>query len=290
MPGIQERTMEVLGYFTVPTSGNWGSHSRVDFKVFIDMMFKVMANHPSFWQLYGVSEYASRKADEEFVRWTGHLHRHYGIEGNTDLLSRKYGYLYELNHLSNIDFRNELAEWTVREAAPGGIRVENIPGLQAIFGANSSRNSDHAVLMTRNSRRPNVLEQEAKNLVPGRAYALAIYSGDFDDLINGRSIIRTNAISVSFSDAELVPEPSFQMCATLFSNYPQYGIDRKTNPFRHNYHRIVFRAKRRSATIRISDWGTSADPGGPEGQRHFIGLIELHPYFEGKPDNELTSG
>ena len=84
VPGIQDSLLEVLGYFTVPSAGNWASHARSDFKVFVDIAMKLMANHPTFWNLKGVSAYASRKADEEYVRWLGRLYRHYCIEGNTD--------------------------------------------------------------------------------------------------------------------------------------------------------------------------------------------------------------
>lgn len=282
VPGVGQRMIEVLGYFTVLTSGNWGSHNRVDFKVFIDMMFKIMANHPSFWRLYGVSEYASRKCDEEFVRWTGRLHRHYGIEGNTDLLSKQYGYLYELNHLRNVDFENGLDDGTGNQAEPGGIIVQDIDGLQQIFGASSSRNADRAVLMTRSARGPNELSQEVRNLVPGTAYAFTIYTADYDDLINRQSVIKTNDVSITFSNSEPIPDRSFQMNATLWSNYPQYGIKRYENPFRHNYHRVVFRAREKSAVLRISD---SADPENRNSKRLFMGLLELHPYFESEFTN-----
>ena len=76
------------------------------------------------------------------------------------------------------------------------------------------------------------------------------------------------------------PEGSFQMNATLFGNYPQYGIQARENPFRHNYHRVLFRARDTRADLTISDWRDPDAPGGPEGQQLFIGLLELHPYFE----------
>lgn len=280
VPDVEQRLIEVLGYFSVPTSGNWASHSRVDFKVFIDLMFKIMANHPSFWRLYGVSEYASRKCDEEYVRWTGRLHRHYGIEGNTDLLSKEYGFLYELNHLRNVDFEYGLDEWVAREAEPGGIRIQEITDLQRIFGASSSRNADRAVLMTRSTKGPNELSQEVRNLVPGKAYAFSAYTADYDDLLNGRSVIKTNAVSIAFSNTEPIPDPSFQMNATLWSSYPHYGIKRYENPFRHNYHRVVFRAEKETSTLTISDRAIIENADEPAGQTLFVGLIELHPYFE----------
>ena len=132
--------------------------------------------------------------------------------------------------------------------------------------------------MTRSARGRNVISQEVRSLVPGTAYAFAAYTADYDDLINGRSVIKTNAVSITFSNAELIPDRSFQMNATLWSNYPQYGIVAKENPFRHNYHRVVFRAKGTSAVLRIAD---GSDPENQGSRRLFIGLLELHPYFEG---------
>ena len=136
--------------------------------------------------------------------------------------------------------------------------------------------------MTRSARGPNELSQEVRNLVPGTAYAFTIYTADYDDLINGQSVIKTNDVSITFSNSEPIPDRSFQMNATLWSNYPQYGIKRYENPFRHNYHRVVFRAREKSAVLRISD---SADPENRNSKRLFMGLLELHPYFESEFTN-----
>jgi hypothetical protein len=279
-PGIQKGTMEVLGYFSMPTIGNWAAHSRVDFKVFMDMQFKIMATDPVFWELYGVSNYASRKADEEFVRWQGRLFRHYCIEGKTDLLSKEYGYLYELDHIRNVDFADGLEQWSPEPAEPGAIEAPYIDGLQVVLGSSAALNADRALVMTRSEKGPNTVSQRLHKLSPGKPYVLAVYTGDYEDMITGTSVKKPDAVSITITDAEVDEARSFVFNGCMQRNFKPFGIVGMENPFWHNYHRIVFRPRSTDSKLIMSDWASSDAPGGPAGQRLLFGLIELHPYYE----------
>ena len=46
------------------------------------------------------------------------------------------------------------------------------------------------------------------------------------------------------------------------------------------YHWLVFRAKRDSAELTISDWVSDTAPGGPIGQEFMFNFIEIQPYLE----------
>ncbi|HID07647.1 MAG TPA: hypothetical protein EYP10_10945, partial [Armatimonadetes bacterium] len=106
----------------------------VDYKVFMDMQFNVIANDPAFFGLFGVMEYTCGYADEEFVRWAAMLYRHYCIEGNTDMLSKRYGFRYKLNHIENPDFAEGLNGWRIIPAQDGSIATKLVRGLSWLEG------------------------------------------------------------------------------------------------------------------------------------------------------------
>ena len=68
------------------------SNPECDPKVGMDLFYRMCAVDPVFEGLYGIGVYSIDSTDEEMVRWFGKLFRHYGIEGQKDLLSKKYGF------------------------------------------------------------------------------------------------------------------------------------------------------------------------------------------------------
>ena len=48
-----------------------------------------------------------------------------------------------------------------------------------------------------------------------------------------------------------------------------------------NYHRIVFRARGRTARLIVSDWTSEDDSGGSARQETACNLVEVQPYLEG---------
>jgi len=91
---------------------------QVDYKVFLDMQYRHLATSPECFGLWGVMIYKATYAEEEALRWAGRLFRHYCIEGNTDLLSERYGFTYNLRHIRNADFNEGPAGWQL--APPSG--------------------------------------------------------------------------------------------------------------------------------------------------------------------------
>ena len=98
------------------------------------MQFRQLATVPEYAGLYGIMVYKSRYADEESMRWCGRLFRHYGIEGNSDLLSDRYGYRYRLDYIKNGDFEDGLDGWSVSAAEPGSMEVVEAEGVGHLIG------------------------------------------------------------------------------------------------------------------------------------------------------------
>jgi len=253
----------------------------VDFKVYMEMMFNLLANDREFFGLGGIQEYHAAYADEEYVRWVAKLFRHYCIEGKTSLLSSDP---YILTHIENPDFDNGLKGWTVSGAGEDSIGVKYLDAFGSLQGRyyNYKQAPDHGnrFLWMKSSRlRPNVCSQEIRNLQPGKLYSVKALSGDYADLLNGKDAKKLLALSVSIEGAEVIAEKSFQ--EEWRSNEPSaMGARGGTYYYWMNLHRVVFRATSGHAQLVISDWVGGREPYGPDGQEIICNFIEVQPYLE----------
>jgi hypothetical protein len=277
-PGCAERMIACLGYLVITESLN--VNPLVDWKVWMDMQFHHLANDPAFFGLYGLMEYTSGYADEETVRWAARLYRHYGLEGQTAMLSPQYGFQYQLDHIRNPDFDEGLTGWTVDAAEEGSIATKSMKGYSWLQGRYpQTRMGDTFLWTKRSDQKPNTVTQEIRNLQAGRLYSLKMITADYGDLTEGRSVQQKHAVSVRIDGVEWVPEKCFQ--SVIPNNYA-HGM----GPFnaQHNawlnYHWKVFRAQGPTAKLTISDWANPTDPSGPAGQELMYNFIEVQPYFE----------
>jgi len=274
-PGSEKRTVVVLGYMSAPPE-SLNTNPGVNYKVWMDMQFNAIANHPAFEGLYGVMEYLSSYADEEIVRWTGRLYRHYCIEGRKDVLSKDP---YMLRHVQNPDFDDGTNGWTL---APGGeetIATKNMEGFSWLEGRYPpTRQGDNFLWMKRSAAKPNAVSQQIKGLTPGRFYSVKMYTADYQDLAQGKSVRQKHAVSIKVEGVDIVPQKSFQHVFANCYSHHHGPFDDKHKAWM-NYHQKVFRAKGRSARLTITDWASDADPGGPPGQELMFNFIEVQPYL-----------
>ena len=285
VPGCERCMLVNFGHLLSAPPESVDTNPSVDFKVWMDMQFHCLANASAFCGLYGVMEYHSWFADEEYLRWASRLYRHYCIEGNTELLSRKYGYRYLLTHIRNPDCSRGTEAWTVtpaEKAPPSGkgrsIEVKRLRGYGSVEGRYPwTGEGDRFLWMRRSDKGPNAVSQQIKNLRPGRLYSLKTFTGDYKDLAGGVSAKKKHAVAVRIEGAEPVPQKSFQHV------YPQrhhhIGKFSRKHMAWLNFHRKVFRAKGTTATLAISDWLTDKEPGGPIGQELMFNFIQIQPYF-----------
>ena len=281
-PGVIKQMVHVIGYMAAPPE-TLNVNPQVDFKVFLDMQFKYLANAPECFGLYGVMVYKARYADEETVRWAGRLFRHYCIEGNTDLLSDRYGYKYELDHIRNGDFNDGLEAWTVSEAKPGSISTREMSGLGRMQGRVVAAVGNHFLWTRRCDNKPNNVVQEIKGLVPGALYSMKMIIADYQDWTQGKSERKELGISLKIEGVEMIKDKCFMMPNHSFIRLGPFTKKGSGVPW-HNYHSLVFRAKETTARLTISDWPEGQKPGdsAPVGQEFMYNFIEIQPYFEGR--------
>jgi len=265
-----------LGFLSGPPESS-DVYPGVDYKVYLDMQMNLLANDPTFFGLYGFQWYHIGYVDEEILRWSAKLLRHYCIEGKRDRLTTDP---YLLPHITNGDFDQGVAGWTVKSAEDDSVSVRRTPGygyLQGRFG----RNVGDTVLVTRRaSKAPNRIMQEITELTPGRTYSVTMFITDYGDYRRGKSVDQPHHASVRLEDVELLPERSFRVVFGSGLCGHEYGPFDRENQLYITYYRDVFRAREETAQLILSDWAGEKDPGGPIGLELGFNFIQIQPYLE----------
>jgi hypothetical protein len=215
------------------------------------------------------------------VRWNSRLLRHYCIEGNTDLLSKRYGYTYQLDHIRNADFADGTNGWTISAAEEGSVKPMKEDGYSWVIGRYPrTPEGDTFLWMKRSTAKPNRFRQEIRKLVPGRLYSMKMITGDYQEFVGGKSAKTLHGVSIRLENAEMLSDPRKSFQAPVFGNVHRQEKFKGENRFWLNYYSRVFRAQGETATLEVSDWADEKNPGGPAGQELMYNFIEVQPYFE----------
>jgi hypothetical protein len=275
VPGVQSAVMINFGH-GITSVGNTTQDvdPGVDFKVYMDLMFNLVANDPVFFGLYGVMEYSAPAADRELWRWGSKLMRHYFIEGNTSMLSDGP---YVLTHIENPDFDDGVQGWTLSPAEEGSMAVKGKDGYGMLQGRYYNYrlppdNGNRFMWTKRSARGPNVCSQQIRDLKPGRLYSVKTITADYNDLVENKLVEQKHALRIEIDGGEALPERSFQALQKTWRGEPLKIFM--------SYHVTVFRAKSDTATIVICDWLSENDAGGPVGQELIYNYIEVKPFLE----------
>lgn len=258
----------------------WGA-PEADYRVLTDRLVHRLATDPAFQgHVYGVGTSAFHHTDEEMVRWSMALVRHYGIEGRTERLSDLYGYRYNPGYVANPDFAQGLAGWTVRPAAADSLRAMKIEdfGKKAQGRVYQPKGTgDGVALFTRMADHPNRLSQKISGLAQGHLYALVFFTVDYDEYLKRPGVERSrHQFRADFTGGANVP--------ALESHCPgaRFSYSRPGHLFIYR-HRYVFRADSTDVTLtfldRSPDEGETITEG--IGRRHLLNFVHLHEYFLG---------
>ena len=244
---------------------------QADFRVHLDMQMQMLATDPAFFGLWGVQPYRSNYVDEEILNCMGWLLRHYCIQGRT---TRLLSDPYELRHVTDPDFEQGAAHWQVDAAEKGAV----VAGQSAGYGTLQGRYpggpfGDTFLRLQRSARRPNVVSQQLQALEPGRLYSLKLITADDDDLCKGQSRKITQAVSITFEGAEVLPGGF----SYPFRSHRAVKSFTAKSPLWMTYHWLCFRPNGPTAKLLISDWAKPDAPGGPTGQRVVCNFVEVQP-------------
>ena len=99
---------------------------------------------------------------------------------------------------------------------------------------------------------------------------------DYDDFLKPQNKHLDYVFNAEIADADIIPN------VTSTRHFPirWYGTgDAAPGTPEKAIHRVVFRAKKDTATITFTDWKSPTEPGGPAGARRMVNWIGLHPYY-----------
>jgi len=198
------------------------------------------------------------------------LLRHYCVEGNTEMLSKRYGYRYSPGHLSNCDFTDGLKGWTAEpaEAIQTGSFSGYGKGSQGRWGAQAGTGDTFCVF--KRGERPATLTQTATGLTPGKVYTLQFVTADYKDMVARKVAPKKHRLRAILGDgAELIPEKAY-----VFVDQRNSGKKANDGWARINLHHVRFRATAPSVKITFTD--DEAEPG----TETALNYIMLKPYYE----------
>ena len=267
-PGVESSTGIIFGNFNQIPILSLAHHPAVDFKYYLDMQLHLVATDPAFVNLGATGYWGSYYADRELYRWAFMLLRHYCVEGNTEMLSKQYGFSYTPNHLQNGDFIGKLDPWT----ANGDVRTDKCNGFastsQNRWGG-SSVGDTFAVFKKANAEN-STLTQTVKNLIPGKMYCLQFSTGDYNDIVAKRHNPRKYGIEANLGDGTVIDDAQ----SWVHIDKREKGrYAHNNNVARINLHHIVFKATKPETTLVFSN--AAALPG----EELVLNYVMLNPFL-----------
>ncbi|MFH0963643.1 MAG: LamG domain-containing protein [Planctomycetota bacterium] len=273
-PDFQKSMVAVLAYFSIPKE-TVNVNPGASYKVFMDMQMNMLANDPVFSELRGVMWYHVSYADEESVRWSAKLFRHYCIEGRREMLSSDP---YELRHIENPDFEEGAKGWSLDPAEKDGISFGHMRSYSWLQGRYPRTPQGERFLVTvRSAAKPNRFSQPIRNLEPGRLYSVKMFTADHKDLSQGVWEKKTHDVQIRIDGAQALPERSICELFSTIHGYPPFTQEK---PAWITYRVVFFRARDAEALLTVSDWASDEAPIGPIGQELMHNFIEVEPYLE----------
>lgn len=259
-PALFNNISVIFGNFSTAPHISLDNIPSVDFRYYLDMQMNLLANDPRLDNLSGVGYWGSMNCDEETLRWCFALLKHYCIEGNTSMLSEKYGYTYNLKLLKNPDFEDKLEHWQISGKVEAASKEKFGKNCQQRYGSSFSQ-GDTFALLTREDNTPSVVRQKITGLTPGKLYSVYYMTSDYDDVCENKFAPKKVGLTLTIPGTTIVRR--------------SYYIDRrKSRKVSMNACKYVFRPKSSETELIFSN--ASA----PVGSRQTLNYITVRPYFE----------
>ena len=290
VPGGRSRIgFAISGYINCGAFNTW-IHPQTDYKCILGGFFHKLATDPDLRGFASLGMYCITRCDEEMVRWTAAVIRHYAIEGKTENIMEKYGFAFNPGHVRNGDFDDKLENWTVSPAKADSLvhRYEKNFGKIQLRQRESGSSGDNAALFIRCAEGPNKLSQKVTGLIPGRKYSLRFVIADPDNVKKpGRKMLKF-VLDARISDAKKVEQGSYLLVqpgpvGMRYTRAVDGSVTRAEVAMKQIATRkIVFIPEKPEVTITFSDWQDDQTPGDAIGQKQLLNCIGIYPYFDGK--------
>lgn len=271
IPDGTARMIHFMGGYFVPYGYSIDCYPESDPKYFFDRFYQLMATDPAFKGIGGAGAYAMHHSDEEMVRFISALTRHYCIEGNTGLYTKKFNWSLNPGHLKNGGFTAGLKHWNVQSAAKDSVKAVTIKGAGRSKLGRRTRdipgNGDDFVQFTAAAGKENRLSQKITGLTPGKFYSLTWFSIDPVELTSPRGKRTPFVLNALLTGAEVQKKGSY----TVHPTPNQFRRNRKTRDFTVN--KTVFKALNSEVMLTFSDKGAAP------GAQRLVNFVAVRPYF-----------
>ena len=267
-PDITRRSGIILGNFNQIGVITIEHHPEVDYKYYLDMQMNLLATHPNFVGLGTTGFWGTNYADEEMYRWSARLLRHYVVEGQTGMLSKKYGFSYLPGHIRNNDFDHGLDGWKVEPAAAGSVSTGSYPEFSsAIQDRWGALNGNNFCVFKKQPGKVNRISQPVKGLVPGKKYMLLFCTADYNDVKAKR--LNPRKLGIDFHlDGVKIDDTMVWIDNRVKGNY-----SKNHNVARMNVNRIIFTATSETSTLSFTDAAAK------DGETLVLNYIQLKPFY-----------
>ena len=267
-PEIMPSMGMVLGNFVQLPVLSLHHNCEMDYRYYLDMQLNALANAPGMDGIGLAGYWGSYYIDEETLRWSLRLLRHYCINGATDMLSARYGLKYNPGFVANPDFRKGLDGWHV----DGDVSHDSVKEFGerslGLYGGAGGRGDDFAVF-TRGAS-PSRLSQIVRGLVPGETYVLQFVTFDARDAADHRFAPRRIALSADLgAGADRLPDRSWTHVDRRAKT--RWGVK---SDARVNLNRIVFAARASELELSFTDAEAA------EGERIGLNWIYFAKYIK----------
>ena len=266
-PGVVKNLCMYMINSNVPSTLTAAYLTNVDLKYYLDMQFNLIANAPELDGLAMAGNWGSNYSDNEMVRWTGRLFRHYLIEGKTDMLSNRYGFTYNVDFVKNPDFEKGLDNWQLKGSIKPGHTLGYGRTMEKRWAAPNGI-GDYYAILERGSQ-PNEISQKMCGIKRGKYYKLQYITSDAEDvMLKGKGRPGDLSIDCEIDGAEFVDKETVKYRA----KGPFRSVDK--NMFKVNLDCRVFKATKDDPVIRFTDKAVTP------GRKTALNYIYITPFFE----------
>lgn len=276
-PDAPKRMMLIMSGLLANGAWNCNVYPQSDVKYALDYFFHLVATEPEAKDLYGLGCYNFHYTDEEDARWISKLLRHYAVEGKTEMLSPKYGIVYNPGHVENGDFVSGTDGWLLRPAEENSMKPKYHPRygryVQRRHGLDIN-NGNHFLEVVRSAKGANQLEQTFKNFTVGELYSLTFVTTDGSCVENNEKMRTFSFFDAKLEGAEVIDNLSYEFRSAHSQKGPE--LER----FELVTRKIVFRALKPEIKAVFSDWKSAIVPGGEIGAKLWLNFIGCKRYFD----------
>lgn len=261
-PKLFNNISVILGNFCLAPMISLNSIPSVDFRYYLDMQMNLIANDPALDGIGGVGYWGTQSCDEETLRWCFALLKHYAIEGNTTMLSDKYGYKFQLDWIKNPDFEQKLDHWQVSGKVEPGYLKDFSSKYEKRYDPGYGQGNTFAIF-TKEGTQAAELRQKITGLTPGKYYSVYYMSADYDDVLKNNYNPKRIPLHLTIPGAVITRRSYY------IDGRPATSIKASVNCCKY-----VFRAKSSEAELVFSNRRA------PAGSRQVLNYITVRPYFE----------